>query len=300
MTILNNTSDGLHPELIVLCRTVAFLGKINADELLQVCFPNGVSDTSATTRLRGALLRWTQLGLFVETDNCISLNDKFAKARKEEIDVFTSKLPTFCRRLVLEDKNAFPFWGESSALAGDFVRGITWLLAQNLYALPTTWTGGAESLENVQITGNKKIVQNDTRWTNLRFWARYLGFASGDSGTFQIDPTVAIRDELPLIFGTQKEMSAKDFLTALSTQLPVLDNGVYRREVESNLNIETWRKPSEGHLSMSLSFALRRLDLSGEIKLKVQADAVSSVRLTGQDYRTWIGFESLVWSGGGV
>jgi hypothetical protein len=298
MTILNNTSDGLHPELIVLVRTVASLGKVNADELLQICFPDGISDTSATTRLRGALLRWTQLGLFAETDHCISLDDRFVKARKEGLDGFTGKIPAFCRRLILEEKNAFPFWGESSALAGDFVRGITWLLAQNLYSLPTTWTGGAENLENVQITGDKKIVQNDTRWTNLRFWARYLGFASGDSNSFQIDPTLAIRDELPLIFGTQRELPAKDFLTALSLQLPVMDNGVYRREVETYLNTATWRNPDEGHLSMSLSFALRRLDLSGEIKLKGKADAGSSIRLTGQNYRTWVGFESVVWTGG--
>ncbi|MEI8574778.1 hypothetical protein U737_15190 [Methylomonas sp. LW13] len=297
MTILNNTSDGLHPELIVLFRTVAYLGKVNADDLLQICFPDIISDTSTPTRLRGALLRWTQLGLFTEKDNCISLDDRFAKSKKEDLDSFTAKLPTFCRSLILEEKNAFPFWGESAAPAGDFVRGITWLLAQDLYMLPTTWSGGAENHEKVQITGDKKIVQNDTRWTNLRFWARYLGFASGDSASFQIDPTVAIRDELPLIFGTQHELSANDFLTALSTQLPIFDKGVYRSEIESNLNTTTWRKPSDGHLSISLSFALRRLDLNGEIKLKGRADAGSSLRLTGRMYRTWIGFESVVWNG---
>jgi hypothetical protein len=244
------------------------------------------------------LLRWTQLGLFTEKDNFISLDDKFAKTRREDLDGFTSKLPAFCRRLILEEKNALPFWGESSAPAGDFVRGITWLLAQNLYVLPTTWTGGAEDLEKVQIIGDKKIVQNDTRWTNLRFWARYLGFASGDSNSFQIDPTVAIRDEIPLIFGTQQELSAEDFLAALRLQLPVLDYGIYRREVETYLNTAAWRHPDDGHLSMSLSFALRRLDLSGEIKLNGKTDAGCSIRLTGQNYRSWIGFESVVWTGG--
>lgn len=300
MTILNNTSDGLHPELIVLFRVVAYLGKVEAEELIRICFPGAVSDASVISRLRGALSRWTQLGLFAETKGDIYLDDRFVKVRKEEIDDFTCKLPAFCRHLVLEEKNALPLWGESSAVAADFVRGITWLLAQNIYEFPTTWTGGAENIENVQIVGGKKVVQNDTRWTNLRFWARYLGFASGDSGSFQIDPTLAIRDELPLIFGGQRELPAKDFLGALSTQLPVLDYGVYRQEVESNLSTTTWRKPVEGHLSMSLSLALRRLDLNGTIKLKGQADAGTSLRLTGQNYRTWIGFESVVWTGGGV
>lgn len=217
--------------------------------------------------------------------------------KKESLDDFTNKLPSFCRNLALEERNALPLWGESTAVAADFVRGIAWLLAQNIYGFPTTWTG-AESIENEQIVGGRKIFQNDTRWTNLRFWARYLGFASGDGGSFINDPTSAIRDELPLIFGTQKELPAKDFLSALSIRLPVLDYGVYRKDVEGSLSMTTWRKPTEGHLSMSLSLALRRLDLSATIKLAGKADTGSSFRLTGRNYRTWVGFESVIWDGG--
>jgi hypothetical protein len=300
MTILNNTSDGLHPELIVLFRAVAHLGKVEAEELIRICFPGSVSEASASAiaRLRGALSRWTELGLFVETEGHIHLDSRYVKGKKESLEDFTNKLPSFCRGLVLEENNALPLWGESAAVAADFVRGIAWLLAQNIYGFPTTWTGGAESIENEQIVGDRKIVQNDTRWTNIRFWARYFGFASGDSGSFMIDPTSAIRDELPLIFGTQKELSAKDFLRALSIRLPVLDYGVYRKEVENSLSITTWRKPTEGHLSMSLSLALRRLDLNTTIKLAGKADTGSSFRLTGRNYRTWVGFESVIWDGG--
>jgi hypothetical protein len=300
MTILNNTSDGLHPELIVLFRAVAHLGKVDAEELIRICFPPGVvTDTLVLNRLRGALARWTELGLFVETDgHNIQLDGRFVKEKKESLDDFTNKLPSISRHLVLEEKNALPIWTESStaAVAADFVRGITWLLAQNIYGFPTTWSnGGAFDIQNSQGVGD--IVQNDTRWTNLRHWARYLGFATGDSGSFQIDPTSAIREELFLIFGGQKELPAKDFLSKLSSQLPVLDGGIYRQAIESNLRTTTWRKPDEGHLSMSLSFALRRLDLNGSIKLMGRADAGSSFRLTGHDYRTWIGFESIIWNG---
>lgn len=300
MTILNNTSDGLHPELIVLFRAVAYLGKVETGELIRICLSGAASDTSVLNRLRGALSRWTELGLFVENEGHIQLDSKFVKKRQESIDEFTCQLPSICRRLVLEKKNIFPLWGESSAVASDFARGITWLLTQDIYGFPTTWTGGAEDIEREQIIGGEKVVQNDTRWTNLRFWARYLGFASGDSGSFQIDPTSAIRDELPLVFGYQRELPANDFLSALSAQLPVLDFGVYRQEVENKLSATTWRKPAEGHLSMSLSLALRRLDLNSTIKLAGKADAGGSFRLTGRNYRTWIGFESVIWDRGGA
>jgi len=113
---------------------------------------------------------------------------------------------------------------------------------------------------------------------------------------------MAIKTELPRIFdSSKKELPAKDFLDALSAHIPVLDNGVFRMDVEGKLNTTTWRKPSDHHLSMALSLALRRLELSNEIKLAGKADAGSSFRLTGKNYRTGIGgligFESVIWSG---
>ena len=300
MTIINHPSDGLYPELIVLFRAVVYLDKVAPAELLRICFPNEVSDTLRNTRLRAALSSWIQLGLFVESDGHIQLNGKFIKSKNESLDDFTSKLPSFCRRLVMEEKNVLPLWGESAAVASDFARGIAWLLAQDIYGFPNAWDAEVENIEHEQIVGGRTIIQNAIRWSGLRFWARYLGFASGDSGSFQIDPTLAIKDELPLIFGKQNELRAKDFLSALSTQLPVLDYGIYRQEVESNLSVTSWRKPSEGHLSMSLSIALRRLDLGGVIKLVGKADAGDSFRLTGKSYRTWIGFESVIWNRGAV
>lgn len=304
MTIINIPTDGLPPELIVLFRTVAHVKQIATDELIDVCTPlvekatpeeRQKKEKEILARLRGALSRWTELGLFDERERKVQLNEQLFGNRKEKLEILTERLPSFCRKLILQEEYCTPLWGEGG-LTSDFARGIAWLLAQNIYKFPAAWSD-VEGIQNAQTQGDNKLSQNDVRWNGLRFWARYLGFATGDSGSFQIDPTVAIRDELPLVFGKQQELSAKDFLSALSNQLPVLDNGVYRREVESSMNPAIWRKPDEGHLSMSLSFALRRLDLSGAIKLKSQADAGSSVRLIGQNYQTWIGFESVVWNG---
>lgn len=296
MTILNNTSDGLHPELIVLFRAIAYLGKVEADELMRICLPESVSDTAAPNRLRGALLRWTEMGLFIEQGGYFRLADKVVKAKHESLDDFTNRLPSICRRLVLEEKNILPMWGESTATASDFSKGVTWLLAQNIYGFPSTWDE-VEKIANVQLVG-EKILQNDTRWNNLRFWARYFGFATGDSGSFQLDPTSAIKDELPMIFSGRHELPALEFLHALGERLPVLDFGAVRKMLEEKLNPASWRKPADGHLSLSLSLAMQRLDLSSTIKLTGKADAKSSYRLTGRNYRTWRGFESVIWNGG--
>jgi hypothetical protein len=294
MTILNNTSDGLHPELIVLFRTVTFLGEVDVDDLIRLCFPPDVTnDALVLSRLKGSLSRWIELGLFVKTDkNTIQLDSRFVKGKKESLEEFTNKLPSITRHILLEDKNSRPLWNEkSSAVASDFVKGISWLLAQDIYGFPSTWNGGAEGIHNLQVNNDVSIFQNDTRWNNLKHWARYLGFATGDGGSFQIDPTQAIKEELPLIFDGQKDLPAKDFLLKLSSQLPVFDGGIYRQEIEKNLNTTTWRRPDEGQLSMSLSFALQRLALNRKIKLYGKSDTGSSFRLAGKDYRIWIGFE---------
>jgi hypothetical protein len=296
--MINHANDGLHPELIVLFRAASQMGKISRDELLRICFPGSTNDMELLKRLRGALSVWTRIGLFLENDGTIELDGQFSRGRKESLEHLTDRLASYCRHLVLKENNCLPLWGESAGVSADFVRGIAWLLAQNIYGFPTTWNGGVESVENDQVTAGKTVIQNDTRWNGLRFWSRYLGFASGDSGAFQIDPTAAVRDELPAIFGSNKELPARDFLSALSTRLPVLDFGSYRKEIEGQLNEASWRKPLEGHLSMSLSLALRRLDLDKSISLAGRADTGSSYRLTGRNDKTWMGFETVMWQRG--
>jgi len=305
MTIINYTSDGLYPELIVLFRAVAYAKQIAVSELINVCFPpidktneeeRKKKEKEMLGRLSGSLSRWTELGLFVENEGIVQLNKQFAAKRGETVDMLTERLPSFCRQLILRDEHCIPLWGEGG-LASDFARGIAWLLAQNIYQFPTTWND-VEPIQNNQTTGSYKLSQNDVRWNGLRHWARYLGFATGDSGAFQIDPTTAVKGELLSIFGSNKELPAKNFLLALSSRLPVLDFGMYRKEVENALNDANWRKPDEGNLSMSLSLALRRLDLNKTISLVGKADTGSSYRLTGRNYRPWVGFETVVWYGG--
>ncbi len=296
MTILNSTTDGLYPELISIFRAVAHSGSLDRTAVIDLC-SRGIQGDSA--RLRSVLKRWTDLGLFEMSAESIQIAEQFGKKKRgESIDEITNRLPTACRTLMLNAKNCIPLWGESPGISADFVRGTAWLLAQDIYELPKVWVGGAEDLHNVQIAADMKIIENDTRWNPLRYWMRYLGFATGDGTAFQIDPTIAIKAELPTIFKDRPDLSAHDFITALASRLPVLDFGQYRLLVEDILSKECWRQPDNIHLSMSLSLALRRLDLDNVIHLTGQADAGTSYRLTGRNYRSWIGFESVRWIGG--
>lgn len=292
MSILNQANDGRHSELIVLFRAIAHFGPTKAEELLQNCSANSDSPHS-----RGALSRWTELGLFVEKDGVVTLTPSISRKRGESIDVLTNRLPSYCRRFILETIHCLPLWPEGgrepsedrTGRTADFARGMAWILGQDIYTFQSSYAE-VETLDRQQITGKKFIFLNDTRWNGFRFWARYLGFASGDDRTFLIDPTVAIRGELQSIFENSTEIPAEAFLKELSNRLPVLDRGIYRKEVEAILDERKWRRPPEGHLSMSLSLALRRLQLDNTIALDSKADAGQSVALTGKGFRTWSRF----------
>jgi hypothetical protein len=296
MTIINIPNDGLCPELIVIFRIVANLGVAEQGAIIDACSKgSNKEDKESLTRLRGALSNWIKLGLFSTDNDAVKINDRFRKIRGEVLDDYTARLPSFCRTLLFEERNCLPLSGESPGLAADFVRGIAWLLLQDIYGFPTAWDD-VNTIQSAQISGIS-MLGNDIRWNGLRLWSRYLGFATGESSSFQIDPTIAVRSILPSIFESRIEISAHEFLEEVAIRLPVLDFGRYRAEVEGVLNSQVWRKPADGHLSSSLSFALRRLALDNIIYLEGKADAGSSYRLTGKNYRTWVGFESVRWNG---
>lgn len=281
--IINHPSDGLCPQLIVLARVIAHLKEVTRDDLIILCNTGQVEREG----LSGALNRWTSLGLFSEDAGIIRIGESFKTKRGQSLDEWTDQLPLMCRGLALKPENCQPLFGDKPGISADFVRGISWLLAQDIFSFPTAWTSkdhdDVEHMESAQMTG-EKIVQNDVRWGGLRFWARYLGFATGEGRKFFIDPTAAIRNVLPQIFGKSTSMPAEGFLAELADRLPVLDGGAYRLEVENNLEKNEWRAPSARHLSISLSFALRRLKLDQQIELESKADAAGASILTGRQY----------------
>ena len=298
MTILNNTTDGLHPELIVLFKTVAHFKSIEYEDLVNLCLPKIAvkNDTQIRSRLRGALNTWIKLGLFNRIDDAIKLSNPFENIKKSEIDRATRELPKVALDFALITENTLPLWGVTAnqGPTADFIRGSSWLLTQDIYTLPTSFSD-IDPLTATQ-SSNFMILGNDTRWTNLRFWMRYFGLATGGSSYFQVDPTIAIQSRLKEIFGDNKELPAKDFLILLSEKLPILDFGKYRKEIEDKLATSVWRKPIANELSQSLSFGLRRLEFKGAIQLRGKSDTGSSYKLIGSNNHEWVSFETVAWN----
>lgn len=298
MTITNITSDGLHSQMIVLARTLARTGPLGRDELIASCGPVAIPSEKEPdpAKLRAALSRWLEMSLFGEDGEKIEL--KLSPNRGESLDAFTDRLPPHCRAIVLRPENSLPLWpadgrrtDEGTGRAADFVRSVAWLLAQDIYSLPTSWAE-IQQLESSQYQNRNFIILNASRWSGLRYWARYLGFGTGEEGKFFVDPTVAVRHELTYILKQGESVDANTFIDALAARLPVLDRGEYRSMVEADILAKVQRTLAPRHLSMSLSFALRRLELDGTLALDKKADVGegAALSLTGRGYRTWAQF----------
>jgi hypothetical protein len=288
MTILNTASDGFFNVLIALHRTVARDGPLERDDLLGRCKPGPDADDQ---RLRQTLLRWTQLGLFQGQDNKIALAPE---------DRDPGRLPARCRELLFREDNNQNFWDSEGTRAADFTRALAFVLAQNIYMADFETFASIQTLEQRQIPEqSRRVFQNDVRWNGLRFWGDYLGFFWVDHRRWP-DPTAAVREELPAVFGGASELPAAEFLRRLSARLPVLDDGRWRVEVEQALDPAAWHRPAQDNLlSTSLSRALWRLaQPGGPIRLESLADASEGRILQGTGGRHWRTFTHVLRTAG--
>lgn len=284
MTILNRPSDGLYNVLIVLVRAAVRFAPRDADQLLAAC--GSAVETVDSGHLNRTLTRWTGLGLFKVAKDSFEIAEPYRSILGRNPDIAEARLPRVARTLALHADNNARFWDAEGAQSADFSKGAAWMLAQDVYTVPSTVAGWEALLARQIADAGTTIVQNDTRWNGLRAWMPYLGFAR-DGATWDIDPTEAVRDALAEIFGTAKTLQVGDFLERLGAELPVLDGGKYRREVEAVLRTGAWPKPEENSISTSLSRALQRLDREGSIKLEQRSDAGAGVSLIGRSNRRW-------------
>ena len=275
MTLLNIANDGYYNVMVALYRTLIVEGPTHREKLIEIC--SDKSDGSRV-RLQQTLNRWTQLGLFREEEKIVSLETAVEKTlgTKKNLGKATLILPSVIRRIVFKGENNDLFWDQEKSRSADLSRGLSWLLTQDIYDLPLNLED-VQQLEARQLSDkSRRLVQNDVRFNGFRTWTSYLGF-SWQSKAAMIDPTGALQQDLPLIFGDQKELTAEAFVKQVASVLPVLDGGRYRLLVEESLNPAHWQKPDRQEiLSTSLSRALWRLETKGLLKLESRADAKSN------------------------
>lgn len=292
MSILNQASDGLPNVLVVLYDVLARSKRpIDRDELLETVAPKGVASEDGK-QARQTLVRWVELGLFVQREDGIELLQR-PKRRLDNDAALIIEARNAARSRVLHPDNNQDLWATESARAADFTRSIAWVLAQDVYR---PLYANLEALERGQLAdGTPALMQNNTRRSGLKAWGQFLGFLRPVlKSEIEVDPTVAVRDVLPELIQSGQGLPVVNFMDELALKLPVLDGGVWRRDVLARLRPDVLPSMAEGQLSTSMSRALLNLMRNEEIFLENRADTRSGVVLTGQagvrtDLRfTWI------------
>lgn len=302
MSILNRPSDGLFNMVVVLHRTLLHEGAMSRDKLLALVAPPSVNAEPTMTRV--SLNTWVELGLFSEdVDRTVRISAELSTPRRK--DEAERHLPITMRHLVLAPQNNERFWEATENRAADFTRAISWMLAQDVYRTHFVGYKDPEKVERDQILDqSRRLFQNDTRWPGFKAWAPFLGFGSlgryPRSDVFVIDPTIAVRERLDAVFEKRKELDVSEFVGRLAQELPVLDRGTYRREVESQLNPDHWAAPKPNQLSTSLSRALLRLHEDGLIWLDNRSDSNMRLELLGQGRRVALEVTHIVRKGVGA
>ncbi len=289
MSVLNRPSSGLPNVLIVLYRCVLAHGPLQRARLLSLCAPPAATSTDAKMPQK-TLTTWKKLGLFeVRDDDTVRLSSDLPAAARDPV-TGPDRLPDTLRELVFRPENNANLWGRddgpeaddpdapTGVRAADFTRGACWCLAISP-RLPREATvrkmwDGVDTLQQSTLEPGYSAFVNDTRWAGFAAWAPFLGFGwSAVSRALLLDPTQAIRHQLPQIFGEETELTQRQFFDRLAERLPVLDGGTYRLEVEAKFLAGRWERPAEGVLSESLSAALERLSAAGILHLEDRADA---------------------------
>jgi len=295
MSILNRPSDGLYSVLIAIHRTIEYTGPIERDRLLALCGPETITDGS---QVRQTLNTWLELGLFQESNGKISLENKIPKS-----DRTLDRLPFVLRKLLSAPENNQRFWEIDESRAADFTRGISFLLAQDVYDFECSSWPDAQARIALQVPADQSLfIQNDTRWSGIRAWASFLGFGHINAkGRFILELTTAVRDALPEIFKKERTLDAFMFLTRLAEVLPVIDGGEYRLQVEERLRQtkgpSAWQPPPNGQLSTSSSRALMALISTGHLTAETASDSSGTrLILTGRNRRALENYSKLTWN----
>jgi len=172
----------------------------------------------------------------------------------------------------------------------DMCKLLAWFLTQDVGTMNGSYEGLSQALRN-QIDEGRLGLTNKSRYDNFRFWSVFLGFASVfrnlKAGTEQLipNPTNFLERKLPEVFGhnQNREMALPDLMHIISETCPILDDGIFQKEITQSLPT---REPER--ISSAMSLALLSLRDKKIISLETRADApglvvmenVTSLRIT--------------------
>jgi hypothetical protein len=271
VTLLNAT-DAVPSVLVLIYRFLLHESAPVATERLNALLSPRPLQGGDTSIFRGTLKTCEEIGLISIADNQVRLHPDLPFGAR---DPATGEclLRTVVRDLVLAPEcNTGDLWDGNTGMR-DFTRAIAWMLTKDPYDSPGTYER-ANRAQNADF-GKAAFFNTNLRWITFQRWATFLQFGWIDSvgaeEFFQIDPTPTVRAVAAGLFADRRTWRLPEFVLELGRQVPVLDGGVYRLQIEAGVKSDH----ESSLISQTLGLALRRLEAERSLRLEKQSDIES-------------------------
>ncbi|MFB7474208.1 protein DpdG [Kitasatospora sp. NPDC056184] len=163
-------------------------------------------------------------------------------------------------------------WAMADGVAEDLTRALCWFLTSDPHT--RTWS----SVQNDKSVP-AGVFGNDTRWPSFQIWGAAAGLvapAPHASNASIADCGTAVRQSVEDLLEPGEEKEALEVLRDLRRVLPVLPGGVLSAHFG-------FVHVNELDAGPALSFALRRGEIEGWLKLELRSDAPTQIKLFNPD-----------------
>ena len=295
MSILNLTGDGDFIVLTAMISAVKNAGNsIEKQKLFELLGRNYVKNEKD---ISNTFNRWEGLGFFLETSEKISIKEAYFKKLTAKPRPGQVKLQLLLLEVLMLDDNNVNFWEKEKSKNSDFTRCCCYLLGLDIFFLSSKTNEQIikQSGEDAPNIDARLLLQNDTRIKGIKHWMTSLGILTGNTKP-TIDPTNMVRSVIVGNLTKGQDVSFDKFLQKLNMKFPIKDGGRFRVETEKKLQSPTTNLLKINKVSISLSFALRRLQSEEMIEFSKKGDA-EKFNLLGRDHKPVEEFSHLKYMG---
>ncbi|MDA7686501.1 protein DpdG [Pseudomonadales bacterium] len=276
MSFINNAHPGSQINLLCLIFRVLSRSpnKYTAKELQEYCAPESLfSKDDHKKRFKDTLNFWSQPSHRLWEEDT---NEKLFLSLPVE---FTGDTPADVahqlRHLLMKAEFSDIMADDDEQGASKAIRSFAFILTQDQFTI------FKETLTRDNVDGSfasdfGQYSLNDSEKSYFIEFCNFIGLSENIAGNEHIDPTRLIISFLGDIFSGEKVLSASDFVSQLSENVPIIDNGRHNRVVREAVGAEIDMPNS---LSVNLSHALNRLHEARVLMFSTLSDDVNAVTL---------------------
>jgi len=235
MAIINNAHPGSDINLLCLLYRVIYRnsGKYTKEELKEICAPLTLhTRTDQQRRLPENLDFWMQEGHILWAPDAAGKISLLQHSDSDSPQAIAAAATKAMFAAPLENI----FEATKKYQTEELFQSIGCLLASEWF-LP--WNGRGittASLDEFYRSYLPSNIPNNSEKPVIRDYGCFLGYLEIDAnGHCVVDPTRVLRSVLPEIFEGTRDLTIEEFLRGAAQQVPLLDSGRYRQQIESKI-----------------------------------------------------------------